>query len=142
MLFRSQYAAVGLLVVGTPWPSIVLLVWLLNARHLLYSASIAPYTARLSLRLRAALVPSLRRTIDAGPNNAAHRIPRQSSRPADRFDRLALDEIQTPYLRYRLHCHHPGQAPCRRTHGAGLHQPRVGSKLMRWTAPAPGIEVP
>ena len=33
----SQYAAVGLLVVNTPWPSIVLLVWLLNARHLLYS---------------------------------------------------------------------------------------------------------
>lgn len=51
----SQFAAVGLLVVGTPWPSIVLLVWLLNARHLLYSASIAPYAARLSFRLRAAL---------------------------------------------------------------------------------------
>ena len=51
----SQYAAVGLLVVNTPWPPIVLLVWLLNARHLLYSASIAPYTAKLSLKLRAAL---------------------------------------------------------------------------------------
>lgn len=51
----SQYAAVGLLAVNTPWPSIVVLVWLLNARHLLYSASVAPYTARLSLKLRAAL---------------------------------------------------------------------------------------
>lgn len=51
----SQFAAVGLLVVNTPWPSIVLLVWLLNARHLLYSASIAPYTAKLSRKLRAAL---------------------------------------------------------------------------------------
>jgi predicted branched-subunit amino acid permease len=51
----SQYAAVGLLVVNTPWPSIVLLVWLLNARHLLYSASVAPYTAKLSLKLRAGL---------------------------------------------------------------------------------------
>lgn len=51
----SQYAAVGLLVVNTPWPPIVLLIWLLNARHLLYSASVAPYTAKLSLRLRAAL---------------------------------------------------------------------------------------
>ena len=40
----SQYAAVGLLVVR-----------LLNARHLLYSASIAPYTTTLSLKLRAAL---------------------------------------------------------------------------------------
>lgn len=51
----SQFAAVGLLVVNTPWPSIVLLVWLLNARHLLYSASVAPYTTKLSLKLRAGL---------------------------------------------------------------------------------------
>jgi predicted branched-subunit amino acid permease len=51
----AQFAAVGLIVVGTPWPSIVLLVWLLNARHLLYSASVAPYTTKLSLKLRAAL---------------------------------------------------------------------------------------
>jgi predicted branched-subunit amino acid permease len=51
----SQYAAVGLLAVNTPWPSIVLLVWLLNARHILYSASIAPFTAKLSRRVRAAL---------------------------------------------------------------------------------------
>jgi predicted branched-subunit amino acid permease len=33
----------------------VLLVWLLNARHLLYSASVAPYTTKLSLKLRAGL---------------------------------------------------------------------------------------
>jgi len=51
----SQFAAVGLLVVNTPWPSIVFLVLLLNARHLLYSASIAPYATKLSLRLRAGL---------------------------------------------------------------------------------------
>ena len=51
----AQYAAVGLLVANTPWPSIVILVWLLNARHLLYSASVAPYTATLSRTLRAAL---------------------------------------------------------------------------------------
>ena len=51
----SQFATVGLLVQGVPWPPIVALVWLLNARHLLYSASIAPTAARLSRRLRAAL---------------------------------------------------------------------------------------
>lgn len=51
----AQYAAVGLLAVATPWPSIIVLVWLLNARHLLYSASVAPYTAKLSLRRRAGL---------------------------------------------------------------------------------------
>ena len=51
----AQFASVGLLSQGVPWPSIVALVWLLNARHFLYSASVAPYAARLSRRLRAAL---------------------------------------------------------------------------------------
>jgi len=41
----SEFAAVGLVAVGAPWASIVLVVWLLNARHLLYAASIAPHAA-------------------------------------------------------------------------------------------------
>lgn len=49
----SQFAVVGLLASGAAWPSIALLVWLLNARHFLYAASIAPHTLRLSRRLRA-----------------------------------------------------------------------------------------
>lgn len=51
----SQFAAVGLLAVAAPWASIVLLVWLLNARHFLYAASIAPYAAALPRRVRAGL---------------------------------------------------------------------------------------
>ena len=49
----SQFAVVGLLASGAAWPSIALLVWLLNARHLLYAASIAPHATRLSRRVRA-----------------------------------------------------------------------------------------
>ena len=51
----AQFAAVGLLAVAAPWGSIVLLVWLLNARHFLYAASIAPYAAALPRRIRAGL---------------------------------------------------------------------------------------
>jgi predicted branched-subunit amino acid permease len=51
----SQFAAVGLLAVAAPWASIVLLVWLLNARHFLYAASIAPHAAALPRRVRAGL---------------------------------------------------------------------------------------
>jgi len=39
----SQFAAVGLITAGTAWPAIVLLTGLLNARHLLYSAALAPW---------------------------------------------------------------------------------------------------
>ena len=39
----AQFAAVGLIADGSGWPSIVLLTALLNARHLLYSAAIAPW---------------------------------------------------------------------------------------------------
>ncbi len=46
----SQFAAVGLLAVAAPWASIVLLVWLLNARHFLDAASIAPHAAALPRR--------------------------------------------------------------------------------------------
>ena len=51
----SQFAAVGLLAVAAPWASIVLLVWLLNARHFLYAASLAPHAAALPRRVRAGL---------------------------------------------------------------------------------------
>jgi 4-azaleucine resistance transporter AzlC len=39
----AQFAAVGLIAHGAGWPSIVFLTALLNARHLLYSAAIAPW---------------------------------------------------------------------------------------------------
>jgi 4-azaleucine resistance transporter AzlC len=39
----AQFAAVGYVVSGLGWPAIVLLTALLNARHLLYSAALAPW---------------------------------------------------------------------------------------------------
>jgi 4-azaleucine resistance transporter AzlC len=42
----SQFAAVGYVASGLPWPGIVLLTAFLNARHLLYSAALAPFLGR------------------------------------------------------------------------------------------------
>ncbi len=39
----AQFAAVGYLASGLAWPGIVVLTALLNARHLLYSAALAPW---------------------------------------------------------------------------------------------------
>ncbi len=50
----AQFAALGLLAQGVPWLGIVVLSALLNARHLLYSASLAPWFSGRSYRERAA----------------------------------------------------------------------------------------
>ena len=42
----SQFAAVGYVASGLAWPLIMLLTFLLNARHLLYSAALAPWLLR------------------------------------------------------------------------------------------------
>ncbi len=42
----AQFAALGLLAQGVPWLGIVILTAMLNARHLLYSASLAPWFSR------------------------------------------------------------------------------------------------
>jgi 4-azaleucine resistance transporter AzlC len=49
----AQFAAVGLVAQGVPWLGIVVMTALLNARHLLYSASMAPWFAGVPLRIRA-----------------------------------------------------------------------------------------
>jgi 4-azaleucine resistance transporter AzlC len=41
----AQFAAVGYVVGGFSWPGVVLLTAFMNARHLLYSAALAPYLA-------------------------------------------------------------------------------------------------
>jgi len=55
----AQFAAVGLIVGGAPWLAIVLLTGLLNARHVLYSAALAPYLADRSRLERAAMAHGL-----------------------------------------------------------------------------------
>jgi predicted branched-subunit amino acid permease len=50
----AQFAAVGYLSQGLGWPAIVLLTAFLNARHLLYSAALAPWLSRTPRPVRAA----------------------------------------------------------------------------------------
>jgi 4-azaleucine resistance transporter AzlC len=50
----AQFAAVGLVVQGVPWLGIMVVTALLNARHLLYSAALAPWFASRSRLERAA----------------------------------------------------------------------------------------
>lgn len=52
----AQFAAVGYVASGLAWPGVVLLTALLNARHLLYSAALAPWMRQ---------VPFVRRVVAA-----------------------------------------------------------------------------
>jgi 4-azaleucine resistance transporter AzlC len=49
----AQFAAVGYVASGLPWAGIILLTALLNARHLLYSAALAPWLRDVPLVRRA-----------------------------------------------------------------------------------------
>ena len=49
----SQFAAAGMVAAGYTWPAIVLLTALVNARHMLYAAALAPWLRDRSRRERA-----------------------------------------------------------------------------------------
>jgi predicted branched-subunit amino acid permease len=49
----AQFAAIGYVATGLAWPAIALLTFLLNARHALYSAALAPWFRGRSLAERA-----------------------------------------------------------------------------------------
>ena len=51
----AQFAAVGYVAGGLAWPGVILLTALLNARHLLYSAAIAPWLRDRPLAERAVM---------------------------------------------------------------------------------------
>lgn len=51
----AQFAAVGYIVGGVAWPAIMLLTFLLNARHLLYSASLRPWLRDVPFPRRAVM---------------------------------------------------------------------------------------
>ena len=50
----AQFAAIGYVVAGISWPVIALLIFLLNTRHLLYSAALGPWFRGRSFAERAA----------------------------------------------------------------------------------------
>ena len=66
----SQFAAVGYVAAGLPWLPIVVLTFLLNMRHVLYSASLAPRVRHLPRRQRAGMAHVL--TDEAFALSAAH----------------------------------------------------------------------
>ena len=49
----AQFAAIGYVATGLAWPAIALLTFLLNARHALYSAALAPWFRGRSVAERA-----------------------------------------------------------------------------------------
>src|SRR6476659_8189394 len=51
----AQFAAVGYVAGGLAWPGIILLTALLNARHILYSASLRPWLREVPLPRRAVM---------------------------------------------------------------------------------------
>jgi predicted branched-subunit amino acid permease len=51
----AQFAAVGYVASGLAWPGIILLTALLNARHLLYSAALAPWLREVPIARRAVM---------------------------------------------------------------------------------------
>ena len=51
----AQFAAVGYVASGLAWPGIILLTALLNARHLLYSAALAPWLRSVPFARRAGM---------------------------------------------------------------------------------------
>lgn len=55
----AQFAAVGLVAQGAPWVAIVLFTALLNARHLLYAAALAPWFASTRRATRAVAAHAL-----------------------------------------------------------------------------------
>ncbi len=66
----SQFAAAGYIAAGLPWAPIVVLTFFLNARHLLYSASLAPRFREIPLPRRIAMSHFL--TDEAFALSAAH----------------------------------------------------------------------
>jgi 4-azaleucine resistance transporter AzlC len=51
----AQFAAVGYVASGLAWPGVILLTALLNARHIFYSAALAPWLREVSLPRRAVM---------------------------------------------------------------------------------------
>ncbi len=72
----AQFAAVGYVAAGLPWLPIIVLTLFLNARHLLYSASLAPRLRQVSFLQRAAMAHVLTDEAFALAATHFHRVGR------------------------------------------------------------------
>lgn len=72
----AQFAAVGYVAAGLPWLPIVVLTFFLNARHLLYSASLAPRLRHVPFVQRAAMAHVLTDEAFALAATHFHRVGR------------------------------------------------------------------
>jgi 4-azaleucine resistance transporter AzlC len=72
----AQFAAVGYVAAGLPWLPIVVLTFFLNARHLLYSASLAPRLRHIPFLHRAAMAHVLTDEAFALAATHFHRVGR------------------------------------------------------------------
>ncbi|OGO55423.1 MAG: hypothetical protein A2V85_16200 [Chloroflexi bacterium RBG_16_72_14] len=72
----AQFAAVGYIAQGLPWLPILVLTFFLNARHLLYSASLAPWLRREPFGQRAAMAHVLTDEAFALAATHFHRVGR------------------------------------------------------------------
>jgi 4-azaleucine resistance transporter AzlC len=72
----AQFAAVGYVAAGLPWLPIVVLTFFLNARHLLYSASLAPRLRHVPFLQRAAMAHVLTDEAFALAATHFHRVGR------------------------------------------------------------------
>src|SRR5690349_3848080 len=72
----SQFAAVGYIAAGLPWFPIIVLTFFLNARHLLYSASLAPRLRHVPVGVRAAMAHVLTDEAFALAATHFHRVGR------------------------------------------------------------------
>lgn len=72
----AQFAAVGYVAAGLPWLPIVVLTFFLNARHLLYSASLAPRLRGIPFPHRAAMAHFLTDEAFALAATHFHRVGR------------------------------------------------------------------
>ena len=91
----AQFAAVGYVASGLAWPGIVLLTALLNARHLLYSAALAPWLRSVPLRpARGDGPPPDRRGVRAVDRPLPADRPGRRARLLDRGHRLDLHPVE------------------------------------------------
>jgi 4-azaleucine resistance transporter AzlC len=74
----AQFIAIGLIAAGTGWPLIVLTTFVVNLRHALYSATLAPYVTRLPQRWQIPLAFGLTDETFAVVVNRYHRPDRSS----------------------------------------------------------------